>query len=90
MTVQDIILSLLSYNSVVIGMRKVKPSKKGSFLKGFLRVLGADKDSALPLPSRAEAGSEFSVDHKSHTLARAHAEQAKAKAIMELRRRSII
>jgi len=74
-------------------MRKMKPLKKGSFLRGLLRALGIDRDSAIPLPSQAETQPNVSMSHKSHTLRQTawqEAEHAKAKAIIELQRKSTI
>lgn len=74
-------------------MRKVKLSRKESFLKGLIRALGTDKDSALPLPSQAEAKPGVSTSYESHALVRTawlEAEQAKGKAIMELHRKSTV
>lgn len=74
-------------------MRKMKPLKKGSFLKGLLRALGIDSDSATPLPSQVEPQPSVSMSYTSHTLRQTawqRAEQAKAKAILELQRKRII
>jgi len=73
-------------------MRKIKPSRKGYFLRGLLRALGIDRDSATPLPSQAEPQSGVSKSYTSHTLRQTawqEAEQAKAKATIELQRKSM-
>jgi len=73
-------------------MGKMKPSGKGSFLRGLLRALGIDRESALPLPFQAETQPCVSMSYTSHALERTalqEAEQAKAKAIMELQRKSM-
>ena len=74
-------------------MRKMKPLKKGSFLRSLLRALGIDRDSATPLPFQAELKPSVSMSYASHTLIRTawqEAEQVKAKAIIELQRKSTI
>jgi len=74
-------------------MRKIKPLKKESFLKDLLRALGIDRDSATPLLSQAEPQPSVSMSYASHTLRQTawqEAEEARAKAIIELQRKSTI
>lgn len=74
-------------------MRKMKSLGKGSFLRGLLRALGIDRDSTILLPPRAETQPSVSMIYSSHALKQTawlEAEQAKAKAIIELQRKSTI
>lgn len=73
-------------------MRKMKSLGKGSLLKSLLRALGMDRGSSSSLLAQAEAQFGVSADFVSYHFQRKlksallEAEQAKAKAIMELRR----
>ncbi len=74
-------------------MRRTKPLERRSFIKGLLHALGINRDSAMPLPSNVEARPSVRMNNASYTLARTawqEAEQAKAKAIIELQRKSTI
>jgi len=73
-------------------MRKIKPLGKGSFLKILLHALGMNKDSVSPLVSFTETKPSGSA--RMHYVypgfvrtAWLKAEQAKARAIMEMERR---
>lgn len=76
-------------------MRKMKPSGKGSLLRGLLRALGIDRETAsvLPMHSHAETQSGVSMSYTSHPLVQnawKEVDQAKAKAMMELQRKQIL
>lgn len=71
-------------------MRKVKAERKGSFLKVLSRALGMGKDPELHSPCQAETNPIISESLTSHNLtqiALLEAEQVKAKAILELRKK---
>ena len=74
-------------------MRKMKPLGKRSFVKSALRALGMDRSSVSPSLSQAESKPPIPGNLTSHGFTRTalqEAEQAKAKAIMELRRRQFL
>jgi len=68
----------------------MKPLGKSSFLKTLLRALGSDEDSVSPWPSHAETKSSGSLSHVHPGFVRTawlEAEQAKARALIEMERR---
>jgi hypothetical protein len=68
----------------------MKPLGRGSFRKTVLRALGMDKDFVSPCAYLAETKPSGSVSYVYPGFARTawlEAEQAKAKAIMEMERR---
>ena len=70
----------------------MKPLGKSSFLRSVLRALGIDKSLASQLPSQAETQSGISVSYQSYISTRTallEAEHAKAKALMEIQRKTI-
>lgn len=72
-------------------MRKVKVERRGSFLKVLSRALSMGRDPELHSPCQAETSPIISESWTNHNLtqnALLEAEQVKAKAILELERRT--
>ncbi len=72
-------------------MRKMKPERKGSFRKVLDRALGTGRDSDLHSMCQAETNpviSERLTDYNLTQTALREAEQVRAKAILELERKS--
>ncbi len=68
----------------------MKPLGKGSFLKTLLLALGMDKDSVSPWPFYAETKPSGSLSYVPSGFVKTawlKAEQAKAKALIEIERR---
>jgi len=68
----------------------MKPLGKGTFLKTLLLALGMDKDSVSPWPSHAETKPSDSLSYVPSGFVKTawlKAEQAKAKALIEIERR---